>query len=153
RLCHQPSREFLVDMRPKRDVPVRVWVRDADGLPDKAKDDIANADWIYNGQLAGIALRPSFDKIGGGEESDFQSQLKACFPSAPNKGTCCSAVLDSDYFVSGTINVYYGFGNGNFSCINDPWVPAVFIHDVPVLGDAAHELAHILGLAKNDNNS
>ena len=145
RLCTHPEGGLTVDLRARREVSVQVWAAKRGAIPSMARDDIANADWIYNKSLAGITLRPVFREV---KEDDLKTALSACFPK-PDEKKCCATVADSDFFEPGAINVYYGIGSGNFSC--DKGTPAAsFIHDLPILGDAAHEMSHLLGLFEKD---
>jgi hypothetical protein len=145
RLCIPSQAGLTVDMRPRREVMVQVWAARQNDIPSMAKDDIANAEWIYNNALAGITLRPVFREV---RPEDLKTALPECFPK-PNETKCCAALADSDFFEPGSLNVYYGLGTGNFSCRKG--APAAsFVHDVPVLGDAAHEMSHILGLFQDD---
>ena len=154
RLCVEPKLDFIVNLRSRREVPVMVWVRDGNDIPEMAKDDIANTDWVLDKQLTGITLRPTFS--GKMSEDFFKAQLKSCYTVNPNDPddhkACCQEVARSDIFDPASINVYYGVGSGNFTCLQSPTVPASFIHDVPILGDAAHELSHALGLSQQDSD-
>lgn len=139
-LCADRSKdEFVIQMRPRRDVLVKVWTPTERNMPSMARDDIANADWIFDKDLAGITLRPSFRKI---DAAQFPK------PCGRDDEDCCRTISASDMFDSGAINIYYGSGKDNSTCRD---FPAVFIHDMPVLGDAAHELGHSLGLFQSDN--
>jgi len=154
RLCVEPTADFMVKVRGRREVPVMVWVREGNDIPEMAKDDIANTDWVLDKQLTGITLRPTFS--GKMSEEYFKEHLKGCYTVNPDDpddhGDCCKEVARSDIFDPASINVYYGVGSGNFTCIQSPTVPASFIHDVPILGDAAHELSHALGLSQKDSD-
>jgi hypothetical protein len=123
---------FTVTLRHPREVDVHVWAPDV-RLRSMAKDDIANADWIYNKELAGVTLRPVFNK-----EKEGLSKLD------------CESAAASKFYQPGAINVYYGLGIENQTCEGGD---IVLIHEVPVLGDAAHELGHALGLFQNDNQN
>ena len=152
-LCSESQFGFTVNMRALREVPVTVWAREGNHIPSMAKDDIANADWVFDKQLAGVTLKPMFHTV---KEEDFRRDLPLCFPDNPqdpiNRAACCQQVSLSEMFNAGAVNVYYGVGAENFTCILSPTVPASFIHDVPVLGDAVHEIGHALGLSQKDTD-
>lgn len=141
--------EITIRMRDKRDVPVMVWVPDQGNFESMARDEIANADWIYETALAGITLHPVFTKtpVTAPPEAPKDPVMPSC--SSDNRDDCCLAVTRSPFFDPGAINIYYGNGSRNFSCNG---VPAVFIHDRPILGDVAHELGHQLGLNQSDHS-
>ena len=69
-LCR--SDEIQIDMRPRREVPVTVWVSDRHAR-DLAKDEMVNLDWILDKELAGyirvrmIAIREQALANGRGQ--------------------------------------------------------------------------------------
>jgi hypothetical protein len=151
RLCLDPKEEVFVNVAPRRPVDVKVWVNKDGNLPSMARDDIANADWAFGREGAGITLHPVYSKL---DVNDFKAKLSSCFAEGPadSHADCCRQVQQSELFEPGFLNVYYGFARGNFTCDKSPTVPASFIHDVPILGDAAHEIGHALGLSQRDTD-
>lgn len=131
-LCTNRS-SFTVFMRRRREVDVRVW-SPSGHLQTLARDEIVNADWIFSKELAGVTFTPMFDK----ENKDELANLN------------CENAAVSTHFQPGAINVYYGIGLENHTCNSGD---IIFIHQVPVLGDLAHELGHALGLFQNDNQA
>ena len=129
-LCTNKS-SFTVYMRRRREVEVHVWSPDS-RLNGLAKDEVLNADWIFSKELAGVTLRPMFDKQNREELAKLT----------------CENAAGSTFFQPGAINVYYGLGLDNHTCDTSD---IVFIHQIPVLGDLAHELGHALGLFQTDN--
>lgn len=118
----------VVEMRPRRIVNIVVHPASA-RMELLARDDLAHTDWIWNRNLAGLTIRARFLP-----------------PNAAVENAHCEKLLD---FVPGEINLYYGAQGQNLSC---GFNSAVFVHDVPVLGDAAHELSHRLGLNQLDHS-
>jgi len=132
----RPEGTLNVELRPRREIRVEVWPRDAK-LASLARDELANADWILDKNLTGLALRPHFNKAD----------------KEVSKTTCANAARGGRY-VPGVINLYYGVGAGNsagsnLSCGNGPFV---LVSDVPSFGDAAHEISHKLGLNIRDHH-
>lgn len=120
------------EMRPRRIVDVVVHPASA-RMAELARDDLAHTDWIWNHNLAGLTIRARFLK-----------------PDVKVSTASCGSVFEKgNNFVAGVINLYYGARGQNISCGENS---AVFVHEVPVLGDAAHELSHRLGLNQLDNH-
>lgn len=125
------SREITIKMLPRREVRVEVWPKTAE-FARAAIDDLANFDWILDRSLAGITLKPHLN------------------PPDENVAsiTCANADLHQPV-VPGAINLFYGGGAANQSCTGGK-SSAVLVHDIPVPGDAAHEIGHKLGLNQSD---
>lgn len=139
RLCFG---DLTVQMRPRREVPVVVWTPKERNMPSMAKDDIVNADWIFDKELAGVTLVPDFREL---PPNDFPT----CSPGA-KQTECCLSMTKKTTFDASALNVYYGKGTRNMACDN---APVIFIYDTPILGDAAHEIGHSLGLDRADNDA
>jgi hypothetical protein len=122
--------KFTVPMRPLREVILEVWSKSPE-LEILAKDDVTYVDWIFSNNLAGLTLRPHFNP-----------------PDEKVSGLTCESAEKSATYVKGKINLYYG-GVENMSCPNGG---IVLVHDVPILGDGAHELGHQLGLNVRDTH-
>lgn len=121
---------YHVELRPPRDLVIEVWPA-AEEYVAAARDDLANLDWLLESQRAGLRLRPQFHPV----------------KESPGKISCDTAPFQKSYR-KGVINLYYGAGRSNESCIDNS---AVLIHNIPVLGDAAHEIGHKLGLNQADS--
>ncbi len=128
----QISEPVRIEMRPRRIVDVVVHPASA-RMADLARDDLAHTDWIWNHNLAGLTIRARFLKPDG----------------KVSEASCGSVFEKGNNFVPGVINLYYGARGQNISCGENS---AVFVHEVPALGDAAHELSHRLGLNQLDHN-
>ncbi len=121
---------YHLELRPPRDLIIEVWPA-ADEFVSAAHDDLANLDWLLESQRAGLRLRPRFHPV----------------KESPGKISCDTAPFQPSYR-KGVINLYYGAGRSNESCIDNS---AVLIHNIPVLGDVAHEIGHKLGLNQADS--
>ncbi len=122
--------QHQIEMRPPREVVIDVWPAGKE-FERAARDDIANFDWILEKRLAGVRLRPRFH-----DPKELVSNLT------------CENAANSATYTKGVINLYYGGGRRNLSCRDNS---AVFVHDIPVLGDVAHEVGHKLGLNQPDS--
>lgn len=142
-----PLDEIRVDLRPKREVPVVVWAGDGEAR-GMAKDELANLDWIFDKELAGITVRPSYRVLKA--PHSLKELLPGCYP-ADSESACCAAVQASQIFDPGALNLYYGAGQSSWTCPDN--VAASFVRDAPILGDAAHELSHALGLKRSDHET
>jgi hypothetical protein len=132
RLCRFDQGELTVELRPRRNVRVDVWTPNATMLA-LARDDFANLDWILDFNRTGITIDPVFQK-----------------PSALVNGKdFCREEPPREIHTPGVVNLYFGAGTLNQSC---GATNSVLVHDLPVLGDAAHEMGHRLGLDNKDRS-
>lgn len=121
---------YKIEMRPARELVIEVWPA-AEEFVSAARDDLANFDWILEKQMAGIRLKPQFHPA-----------------SDANRNITCEGAPFAKSYTKGLINLYYGGGRSNESCVDNS---AVLIHNIPVLGDVAHEIGHKLGLNQGDS--
>ena len=125
--------ELTVEMRPRREVIVEVWPATSE-FELAARDDLANFDWILDQSRAGITLKPHF------HPPDRRVESLTCDTAKLQKATT--------EFIPGVVNLYYGGNHLNESCGESSFV---LVHNIPVLGDAAHEVGHKLGLNQQDS--
>ncbi len=132
---------FPVEMRPRREVVIDVWPASPE-FALAARDDLANFDWILEKHLTGVALKPRFHPP--------HSRISQGDPARKIGPINCANAESQELYTPGVINLYYGAGEGNQSCGGNS---VVLIHNIPVLGDAAHELGHKLGLNQSDSEA
>lgn len=125
------TQEVTVEMRRRREVRVDVWPKNEE-LARAARDDLANFDWILDQNRTGITLKPRFHPADEKVSAIDCRNADQLHPAQP-----------------GAINLFYGGGEANVNCGGAS--AAVLVHDIPVLGDVAHEIGHKLGLNQDDS--
>jgi hypothetical protein len=123
--------DLTVELRPRRVVRIDVWTP-SETMRALAKDDIANLDWILDFNMSGMTIDAVFHPPN---------------PLVASSEDFCKVDPPAAVFTPGVINLYFGSGTLNQSC---GLGTSVLVHDVPVLGDAAHEVGHRLGLSETD---
>lgn len=126
-----------VELRPRRAVRVDVWTY-SEALLQRAQDEMVNLDWILDVNLAGLTIDAHFHPLV--LEADLKGR-ELC-------GKDFNAPQAQPPYNRGSINLYYG-ASRNTNCASGPH-QIVMVHDVPTLGDVAHELGHRLGLNRHD---
>ncbi|MCU1257396.1 MAG: response regulator [Bryobacterales bacterium] len=154
-ICAAPNHRerIAITLQPATPVKLFIWLKSED-LKAMITDEVANANWIFRRNLVGVIFKPEFvDGLVAAPSENGETLLrrKGKSLSLPEMG--CDELRggpqdSEDFRKKDGVNIYVGFGP-NFTCpstMANPSKDIVFIQDLPVLGAAAHELAHAFGV-------
>lgn len=135
-----------VNLAPLLQAPVAVRLLTA-GVLARAQGDIANANFLYNSNNAGIGFNATFQDLSGNQA--------AVNLVGTNAGAMCSnvwlnALTTSAFFTPGRLNVYYV--NGAFTGLTCIFNPNIIVVGTTANNQTlAHEFGHSFSLGHTNN--
>jgi len=129
--------ELVIELEGRKTMQVAVWMPDSPEETKKqreetARDEFANADWLLDRNMAGVALDPEFNVVARTSMPEGCEAFKTRRSQTPTDLA----------FKDDRLNVYF-VGSVNVNCSGQD---ALFVQEGSSLGDLAHEMGHRLGL-------